>query len=413
MLKELNRENIYYKIVYFLIILLPLSIVASSLIMNSFSIIISLLFFLILIKEKNYQISNNIFFISISIFFIFLLINLINSIDVSNSLNRTFGFLRFIFLSFAISHFLSFKDYKYLKLISISWFFIFLLVSVDLLYEYFFGQNILGFSNQFPGRLSGFLNDELKIGGYYLGFIMLSIATIFHFYPKKVGLFFVLFFLIIAILIGERANLIKIISSIFIFFFVNHLFNLKKKIFFLASVVMLIFIVILNNNDIKNRFGDQFIKYIYKNGIKGYYYASNYGAHYGSAIKIFKENIIFGVGLKNFPIECKKDKYIDKKFVFDLSRCSTHPHQIHLDILTSLGLIGYLILMFSFLILIIKNMKIYIKSKNLFTLSSLCFLISYLLIPIPSGSFFTSYGATIFWINIGVILAFEKFKFKN
>ena len=176
---------------------------------------------------------------------------------------------------------------------------------------------------------------------------------------------------------------------------------------------MLIFIVILNNNDIKNRFGDQFIKYIYKNGIKGYYYASNYGAHYGSAIKIFKENIIFGVGLKNFPIECKKDKYIDKKFVFDLSRCSTHPHQIHLDILTSLGLIGYLILMFSFLILIIKNMKIYIKSKNLFTLSSLCFLISYLLIPIPSGSFFTSYGATIFWINIGVILAFEKFKFKN
>ena len=412
MLKELNKENIYYKIVYFLIILLPLSIVISSLIMNSLTIIISIFFLLILIKEKNYEICKNIFFILISFFFIFLLFNLINSINISNSLNRTFGFLRFILLSFAISHVISFKNFKYLKLISISWFFIFLLVSVDLLYEHLFGQNILGFSNQFPGRLSGFLNDELKIGGYYFGFIMLSIATIFHFYQIRIGLFFVIFFLIISILIGERANLIKIVFCIFVFFSITHLFDIKKKIIFLTSVVILIFTVVLNNNEIKNRFGDQFLKYIYKNGIQGYYYASNYGAHYGSAIKIFKENIVFGIGLKNFPIECKKDKYIDKKFVFDLSRCSTHPHQIHLDILTSLGLIGYLILMFGFLLLIIKNIKIYIKSKNLFTLSSLCFLISTLIIPIPSGSFFTSYGATIFWINVGILLAFEK-SYKN
>ena len=67
----------------------------------------------------------------------------------------------------------------------------------------------------------------------------------------------------------------------------------------------------------------------------------------------------------------------------------------------------------SILYLILKNCLIFFKQKNLFTLSGTIFLISTLIMPIPSGSFFTSYGATIFWINIGILLAYEKYVYKN
>jgi hypothetical protein len=52
----------------------------------------------------------------------------------------------------------------------------------------------------------------------------------------------------------------------------------------------------------------------------------------------------------------------------------------------------------------------YIKNKNLTLLASLLFLLS-MLLPLPAGSFFVSYGATIFWINVALI--YNKINEKN
>ena len=412
MIKKFYSENIEYLLAYHLIILLPLTIVTSSLMMNLDVILISLIFIFIILKERNYEIFYNKFFLLISVFFIFLVFNLYNSIDFTNSLNRTFGFLRFIFLSFALAHFISFKNFKYMKLIFLSWLIIFGFVSVDLLVEFSFGQNIFGFSNQFPGRLSGMLNDELKIGGYYFGFILITLSTLLYFYEKKISVILMIIFLIIGLLIGERSNFIKIIFSLSLFIIFLNIFKKRLKIFLSIALITSTLLIIIANPDIKNRFQNQFVNYIFKNGLINYYYNSVYGAHYDSALKISKNYIYFGIGLKNFPIECQKKEYVDEKFTFHFSRCSTHPHQLHLDILTSLGIFGYSLLMFAIFYLVIKNYYYYKKKGNPFTLSSIIFLISTLLLPVPSGSFFTSYGATIFWINIGILLAFEK-SYKN
>ena len=237
MIKQFYRENFNYIFAYHLIILLPLTIVTSSVIMNLDVILISLIFLFTIIKEKNYEIFKNNFFIFISIFFIFLLLNLFNSIDFINSLNRTFGFLRFIFLSFALAYFLSFKSFKYIKIIFISWFVIFTFISIDLLIEFIFGQNIFGFSNQFPGRLSGMLNDELKIGGFYFGFILITLSTIFYYYEKKLGIILMIIFLSIGLLIGERSNFIKIIFSLSLFAIFFNIFSKKLKIFLFITII--------------------------------------------------------------------------------------------------------------------------------------------------------------------------------
>ena len=72
----------------------------------------------------------------------------------------------------------------------------------------------MGFKNEYPGRLSGFLNEELKVGGYYYGFILLALTFLLLNHRKFFYISFLVFFLT-AVLIGERANLIKIMEPYF------------------------------------------------------------------------------------------------------------------------------------------------------------------------------------------------------
>ena len=58
---------------------------------------------------------------------------------------------------------------------------------------------------------------------------------------------------------------------------------------------------------------------------------------FSSATQIWQKNKYFGVGLKNFRYVCdekKFDKFTQKKFL-----CSTHPHNLYLEILSETGLI--------------------------------------------------------------------------
>ena len=188
-------------------------------------------------------------------------------------------------------------------------------------------------------------------------------------------------------------------ASVFFIFFTN-LISRKAK-FILTSLMIIIPLLVINlNNDIKNRFGNQFYNYILNNGIMNFYYSSQYGAHFGTGLKIIQNYPLTGIGFKNFFDECAKKEYEDKKFLYSKSRCSTHPHQLHLDIASSVGIIGYLLLISSFIYLIILSFKSYSKSKNLYTLASLAFILFSLFLPLPSGSFFTSYSATIFGLTL-------------
>ena len=76
MIKKFYSENFEYVFAYLLIILLPLTIATSSMIMNLDVVLISLIFLFTVLKEKNYKIFKNKFFILISVFFIYLLFNL-------------------------------------------------------------------------------------------------------------------------------------------------------------------------------------------------------------------------------------------------------------------------------------------------------------------------------------------------
>ncbi|MDA8570244.1 O-antigen ligase family protein, partial [Candidatus Pelagibacter bacterium] len=317
--------------------------------------------------------------------------------------------LRFIFFSYALAYYIKLDNFKYFKIILLIWFSIFLITSIDLFIEYVFGHNLLGNKSYMPGRLSGFLGDELKIGNYYLGFYFLTLVFLIQFFKNQFLNFTIIIFItLIAFLIGERANFIKIILGLLIFSIFYEKIIIKYKIIFFGLIISCVFILINFNSDFKTRYKTQIYNPLKTEGIYNYIKGIPYGAHFSTAYEIFKENPINGIGLKNFYFECGKDKYIDKEFVFNHARCSTHPHQLHLEILSHIGIFGYLVFIYLFFYLIYFGFINYLKNKNPYLLVSLIFIFVSIFTPVPSGSFFTTYGATIFWLNFGLVLAFSS-----
>jgi len=412
----LKKKTFISKINYFLIIFLPVSLIIGSLINNIIVVLICLIFIIDLIQRKdNFIFKDKNFYFLIFIYFYLILNSLFLSENHTESLTRAIGFIRFIFLSYAIFYyFIFFKD-KIIKY----WFIIFIIVSFDILYEYIFGKNILGFYSTYPGRIASFTGDELKIGGFYFGFFGLILLYVFK-YSKTSFYLLSITFLIISALIGEKSNFIKnCLMLIFIYYFLLNKKEMKK--FFLIFIISIFITLVINmNNNLRSSFlgGLPLIKqtrviitFIYPNLVseekfeyektfKEHIYSLRYYAHYFTAYEIFKKNYLFGTGLKNFRYESYKDEYK----LGGLIGGSTHPHQVHFEILSELGLVGYIL----FFTNIIFNLLRQNQNSNNLKYVAISFIISTFIPFLPSGSFFTSYGATIFFINYSFLIFHKK-----
>ena len=403
----IDKKSFNYLVI--LISLLPLVLLIGSAVINITVILINIIFLFIFFNFKIYLINKSSLYLLI-FFWIILLINLIFSSNFENSYLRSIGFLRFALLAISIQFVLENCSKKQNRNIFFTWMVIFFLISLDLLFEFIFGFNFIGNKSNMPGRLSGFLGDELKIGNYYLAFSLLAITFIYERFKKDYIIYLLLFLTIfISFIIGERSNFIKyfIIASIFLFLFEKKNFLIKSL--FISGIIFSITLFINLNSAYKERFwqmfGNEFISN--KNIIKTIN-NSPYGGHWNAAWEIYKDNKLFGVGLKNYRTVSGDIKYFNKDILFSERRQNTHPHQIHLEFLSESGLFGF----FSFIILVISSTIIgfrnFLNNRNLYQLSSLLFFCCSTILFVPSGSFFTTYSAFIFWILYGIAMAQRK-----
>ena len=164
-----------------------------SLIINSTVVIICILFIYLIFKNKNLNFLKNEFLIILIIFWLSLIINLFFSTEPENGFGRVLGFVRFIILILAIKYFFDFKNNIHFNFIFTSWVLIFLIICFDLIFEFVFGFNTLGFKSYMPGRLSGFLNQELKIGHFFSAFFLICCAYIYKVKPQNMLLYILLF----------------------------------------------------------------------------------------------------------------------------------------------------------------------------------------------------------------------------
>ena len=131
-----------------------------------------------------------------------------------------------------------------------------------------------------------------------------------------------------------------------------------------------------------------------------------YFAHYDTAWQIFKDYPFFGIGNSKFRYICHNEKYFNTEIKFTYERCSNHPHQVHLEILSEQGVIGYLIIIFTIFNVLYNSFKVYRKTGDITHLSSILFVLIFFIPLLPSGSIFSTFNASIFWINFSLAHAF-------
>ena len=408
MLKKKNfilpKKNI---LSFYLLILFPIFLIFGNLFINFFYFAFTILAILNLnLSDKFYK--SYVFYLLI-FFLIYLLINLFFSTNFSNSLPRLLKFVLIIFFIKELQNLIQKKDFSFEKILPY-WTLVFFIVSFDIIFEFLIGFNILGFYTVMPGRIASFFGDELVVGGFYH---FMSLLIIAFFIKKKFSdpiiLILAISIILISFAIGERANFIKLFFSIFLFLF----FILKSSFLNKAGVTIIIlslltFVISINEN-IKYRYYDQ-IKVIYSSdGLSKYFKDSQYGAHQNAAYKIFKNNFLVGVGLKNFREESKKEIYKNDEFKKTNERQATHPHQIHLELLSETGLLGYLAFFVLILYSIYYSLRNYLIDKNIYQFASMLFIFSNLIPLIPSGSIFSTFNGGIFWFNFALMLSFNKY----
>ena len=393
----------------YLIGLYPAALIVGTLISEIITISLAILFITECFKNKKFF-----FFKDPVIYFLFiiwgyLLINLFYSIDFQLSLNRSIFFIRFILIILSIAYFLK-KYSNNINIVFGMWMIIILITIIDLYVQFFFGQNLIGFKSPWNARLSGFFDQELKVAHLLIGFFLPSFA---YFYQKNTKnlyiFFFLLLYFLILILTNERANIIRGTFALLIFFVFLPFLKIKFKIIFTSLLILIFSSMLFIVKPIKSRFINEIAAMQVNNSLKNYVIFSNYGPHYLSSIEIFRENILFGTGIKTFRTACKNislEKYYDKNDMRSKSGCSTHPHQYYFEILSALGLVGFILFISFFLYLIYRIINGFVSSKNFVLLSTGAFFVLQLIPLLPTGSFFTSFGATIFFINIGLIYTY-------
>ena len=394
----------------FLLFTFPLALIIGNFIINLYILLFSISF-LINFKENKVVLKDKFFYLLV-FFFISLLINLFFSLNAENSFPRIIKMIFIIFFIFEIKRLIQKYEIGYIQNMYKFWFLIFLVLSIDIIFEFLFGYNLVGNKSYMENRVASFFGDELVAGAFYHGFVLFFFSyLVLRRTRNNILIFSIILVLLISFLIGERSNFIKLFISIVIFSSLIIKINYKLKLF-IVSTIIIILITALNFSEkgYKNKYFDQIKIIATSNGYSKFLKQSQYGAHRDASMKIFKDNLFFGVGVKNFRHESGKKKYENNEFLQTNKRQSTHPHQIHHEFLSETGLFGY----FSFLIFLLSSvylgLKSYLKDKNIYQLSSIIFIITSMLPILPSGSFLSTFTSGIFWLNFSIMVSYVKSK---
>jgi O-antigen ligase len=309
----------------------------------------------------------------------------------------SFVYIRFIIFALAVSYIVTNK-LNFQKLIN--YFLIAILfVDVDIILQYFIGYDIFGYSKSID-RLGGPFGTEL-VAGAFLSKISLPVLSL-AFYKIKIGslkeklfnLFLIILTTISILLSGDRLPSIHIL--IFLILGMLLFFSFRNCMIALITLLFSLLLLINSSTVVKNRFEDT--KIIFNNFSNSSYYAL-----YENAINVWKQNKFFGVGIKNYNVICDEiTKDSQKK---QHQPCSTHPHNIFLELIVSTGIIGTVIFYSIFIFIFIEFLKVKKKpdKDRTYLLFGSCITILFYINPISTtGSIFTSWNSSFLWFHLGL-----------
>ena len=398
------------------------------------------LFFVIIflsIKQNTSFFYNDPIKIILILYFSSLILGSLFSLNINLSLYNAATYLRF-FIFFLFLHL--FEDFfkKKIQTSFFLWsFFLASIIILDAYFQYFnpLKEDIFGFKADVEnaGRLTSIFGKELIVGSvlYYLFFTSLFFFIIFINNKMKIYksirnvsiTFIIIFYLIAIFLSGDRMPFIMTLGTLFLIFFFLKNFKLNLSV---ALIIFLLFFIfqIKNNRYFFDRY-KIFIKEVspVENKINDTVYEtrnffdSQWGAHFLTGYEIFKNNPYFGIGLKQFKIECSSIAYENINSDFRSGRCSSHPHNLYIEMLAETGIISSFIfvclIVYFFIrclkVLFNKKIKPYYNSYEYLIFVSFFVVNVFTFFPIrSSGSFFSNFSGSLIWYNFSFLFIYLK-----
>jgi O-antigen ligase len=418
-----NKVFFFEKIPFWLTCLLPLLLVTGPFLADSAIIICAIIFLVNSYYNNLGSYYKNNFFYYFLLFYIYINLSSLFSTDIFFSLKSSLPYFRFGIFALSVWYLLD-KNEKLLKYFFFCYLLVYFCLLIDATYQYNNRINLFGYP-LISERVSSFFGNELIMGSYISRTFPLFLGLFFYLINKKKlkkNFFNIIsiIFLYVPILLffsGERTS--------FFFYFLSMTYILilsfsKKILYFFFVNILVIFISIFF---FESRFSQRIIQatqsQVFKEDIDGtkrnfYIFSEIHEAHIKSALLIFKDNVFLGSGPKTFRINCLKKEYK----VSDFS-CTSHPHNTYIQLLSEIGLVGFLFVFFVFLLLCYNSIiliyrKYLLRSKTDIIQVSLlsCFLIT--LWPIvPSGNFFTNWLNIVYYLPVGFYLWIIQKKNKN
>ena len=422
----INKSN------QFLLILLPFFLIVGPALINISISIVSILTLIIFYREKKFTIFKNYIVILFLIWCAYLILNSLFSNYPYLSLEGSLFYFRYGILVLAISYYFIFNKTEFIKYFFISISICFLLLFVDSIYQLLFNKNILGYSND-DLRITSFFMDENILGSYLSRTLPLFIALYFilfksmNKYLELTLMTIILLTIFMVFISGERtAFFINIVSLSLIMILTNNKFNYKFIIFVL--ILISIFIVNYFKPQVKHRMIittiDQLQLYKSEGNILNSIpkiFTVQHEVIFKTAYKIYLDNKIFGIGPKNFREECKLLKY--KTFTnkdSSVDGCNSSPHNIYLQLLSEVGLVGFFFVAITWLVVLYSLAKVFFykffRNTEIMHSYQICIIVLVFinLFPIiPTGNFFNSYLSSVLYLPLGFLHLFNKKSFSK
>lgn len=346
-------KSISFDILFFsiLLILLPVVLITGPALPDIFLSLIAFYFLIKSILKKKWNYYKNHIFYGFLIFGIYGISRSFFSDMPFESLTNegSIFYFRYIFFSLGVWYLLDANSHLSKCLLIISVISI-LFVCVDAVYQYFYDVNIFGNVKHSSNRLTGLFGNEPIVGRYVSYLSLITFALIYQNFSnqKNVMIFSIIFFSlceIVVFLSGERAPLFYLI--LFVILFVIFIPNYRAyKIIGTSFSIIIILSVTFFNPNAKTRIIDLTINQVNQTKLPFLPYSDHHEEHYISALKMFNDKPIFGIGTNLFRYHCNREEYSYRK-----KSCNTHPHNYYFQALSELGIVGFLFLFTFFLFL--------------------------------------------------------------
>ena len=426
----LTHSNILQKTLFILLTLLPIALATSIFISDLIALLITTVTIIILTKERGHIFTFNIFkwpIIMMILFYTIIIISLIYSISFKLSFLPSVFYFRFFLMSWGIYYIIKHNEFT-LHVLLYSLLAIIFLIIFDSSIQYTFQQNIFGYKLQAYHTggdalnfITSFFNEEKKLGSFVIRILPLVLSLIVYldltFFKKNhIDIVIIFFTTIIILYSSERTPILMLLI-----FFTFYLKILKSKFLILTCLIVFVITFLFVSEKHFNKLVNGTLNQMtiikehsnYKNQEMNFstikYYSTEHQNLALTAFYIFKKSPFVGTGVKSFRESCEITDFTD--FV-----CTTHPHSTYPQILSEIGIFGFLVVLYVFLYIFYINIKIIINNnRNDNLIMSFYILNAGIIINlmpfIPTGSFFNNWISLMIFLPLGFWLyLFMKIK---